>query len=329
MLALTIKVTEEWQSRYNKHKKQTGQHCRKSCPSVAFVDKTNRRQILELATSDECLHEKQTSQQRRKSCPSVALVDETNRRQKLALAASSRRSASQSMSLSEHQSKLANRVPIVVEACFRYLEANATHCENLFRVPGEYQRVSKMWDYMGHRPFAENSLNCLRVFMFMRRNPENTHHDVASFLKRYIRSMSGNEPIIPYICYEPLVALVRNKCPRHLIAEKCRCILGQLLVPARRLLLARLCKFLNEFSKHAETTQMDCARLAACFFPSVLEPPPEDSNKSHTRKADMRSSSKKRAEKIKLCISITKVLIEQSQNVFRRQGESLNSQHKK
>ena len=38
-----------------------------------------------------------------------------------------------------------------------------------------------------------------------------------------------------------------------------------LLVPARRLLLGRLCNFLREFSEHHETTQMNCGNLSVCF----------------------------------------------------------------
>merc|ERR1711937_585015 len=69
--------------------------------------------------------------------------------------------------------------------------------------------------------------------------------DVASFLKRFIKTIIGNEPVITYNCYAPLVELSNSSCPSHLIAKKYRHIIGQLLVPARRLLLKRLCNFLH------------------------------------------------------------------------------------
>merc|ERR1712037_78028 len=87
--------------------------------------------------------------------------------------------------------------------------------------------------------------------------------------------MFNNEPLITYNCYEPLVDLIRNKCAPHLIGNKCKLILGQLLVPSRRLLLARLCTFLRDFSQHEATTKMNCAGLALCFA-NLMQPPRED-----------------------------------------------------
>merc|ERR1712032_824006 len=255
------------------------------------------------------------------------------------------------------QHKSSSDVDIVVGACLRYFNVNATNCVGLFRVPGEHGHVQKIWQYMQDHPCARSSVNCVEVFM--RNHPEFTAHDVSSFLKRFIKSIFGNKPVITYDCWEPLVDLIREKCPADLIAKKYRQILGQLLVPARRLLLECLCKFLLDFSSHKDTTNMGCANLAVCFA-NLLQPPPEDDSHSSldqvgkkTRKKSRKSkfrkdnpssrSGKKRnskrrskiahsrsvseisafvkaeGEKTKLCVSAIQILIKESHRVFRKQ----------
>jgi len=245
------------------------------------------------------------------------------------------------------QPKPSNGVPVIVESCLQYFNTYATDCVCIFRVPGSSQRVSKMMEHIEQHPFAWTSINCVNVFM--RNHPEFTVHDVSSFLKRFINSIVGNEPVIAYDCHEPLMDLIRSKCPSNLIGKKCRRVLGQLLVPARRLLLARLCTFLHEFSKHEARTKMNCASLAVCFA-NLIYPPPgdnEDPNKKNTKnhKKFRRSKSavtvpafkkikrvkraqsaaaccalmKAEAEKTKLCVAVIRILIEQSHIVFRTQ----------
>jgi len=191
----------------------------------------------------------------------------------------------------QQQHKSSSDVDIVVGACLRYFNANATNCVGLFRVPGEHDHVQTIWQYMQHQPGARSSVNCVEVFM--RNHPEFTAHDVSSFLKRFIKSICGNKPVITYDCWEPLVDLIREKCPADLIAKKYRQILGQLLVPARRLLLECLCKFLLDFSSHKETTNMDCANLAVCFA-NLLQPPPEDDSHSSLDQVGKKNRKKSR-----------------------------------
>ena len=240
----------------------------------------------------------------------------------------------------ELQPNATNGIPILVEACLRYLSTNAIDCEGLFRVPGNSKRVSQLWQYMDKHPFARLSMSCVNVFM--RNHPEFTPHDVASFMKRAIKSMVGDEHVVTYDCYEPLVSLVRSKCPTDEIGTKCRRIIGQLLVPARRLLLGRLCNFLREFSEHHETTHMNCSNLAVCFAhlmqPSsvgALKHPQaskKDPRKWHLHRPSwLRNNKVKKpmsaerlrelmvneGQKSKLCVSVIKVLIEESESIFR------------
>jgi len=213
----------------------------------------------------------------------------------------------------QQQHKSSSDVDIVVGACLRYFSANATNCVGLFRVPGEHDHVQTIWQYMQDHPGARSSVNCVEVFM--RNHPEFTAHDVSSFLKRFIKSICGNKPVITYDCWEPLVNLIREKCPADLIAKKYRQILGQLLVPARRLLLECLCKFLLNFSSHKDTTNMGCANLAVCFA-NLLQPPPEDD--SHSSLDQVGKKTRKNPRKFKF----------KKENPSSRSGKKRNSKRR-
>lgn len=179
----------------------------------------------------------------------------------------------------EQQPKSVNGVPIVVEACLQYFNTSATDCEGLFRVPGNYALVEQMWDHMERHPYARISTNCVTVFM--RKHPEFTAHEVSSFFKRFIGSMRGCKSLITYNCYAPLVDLIKQKYPTHLITEKYKHIIGQLLVSERHVLLGRLCAFLLDFSQHAAKTRMNCAALAVCFAHLMHAPPKTYKQKKH------------------------------------------------
>ena len=250
----------------------------------------------------------------------------------------------------DQQPKAINGVPILVEACLRYLSTNAIDCVGLFRVPGESDHVNQLWEYMKYHPFARLSMNCIDVFM--RNHTEFTAHDVASFVKRAIKSMVGNEHVVTSNCYDPLVSLIRSNCPAHQLGEKCRRIIGQLLVPARRLLLGRLCNFLREFSQHHSITQMNCDSLAVCFA-NLMQPPARNEGDASTHAIVGTVNSRKRfsmhsfpigfrkkkikepmnadqlrvfivdeGRKSKLCVAVIKVLIDNSEYIFSNQRAS-------
>ena len=195
---------------------------------------------------------------------------------------------------------------------------------------------------MNQHYVAQASTKC--VDMFMRMHPEFTAHDVVGFLKHFIKSSIGDEPVVTYNCHEPLLDLAKSMCPSHQVGDKCRRIIGQLLVPARRLLLGRLCNFLRKFSKYHEKTQMDCGSLAVCFA-NLMQPSPEDdvdaSPQPRTKKRNsirnhlssriglmkkrvkqpmtadqLRALIMDEGRKSKLCVSVIKVLIEQSEHIF-------------
>ena len=235
----------------------------------------------------------------------------------------------------KEQPKAINGVPILVEACLRYFKSNATDCEGLFRIPGNAQHVQRIWDFMAAHPIARVSVNCMNVYMRTHRD-RFTPHDVASFLKRFIKSVVGGESVVTYNCYGPLVDLIREKCPADLIGVKYRKIIGQLLVPARRLLLGRLCSFLLDFSKHSATTGMDCRNLAVCFG-NLMQPPTDNYTSVSDKKVKHKSWSpivikrkytrarshasmtellRAEGEKTKLCVAVLKTLIEQADQVF-------------
>lgn len=210
-----------------------------------------------------------------------------------------------------------NGVPIVVESCLRYFEANATDCLFLFRVPGDQNRVGKMWDYMEHHPCARLSVNC--VTTFMRTHSEFSPHDVASFLKRFFRSMRGGE-VITHNCRAPLTDLIRTKCPDNVIVKKFRYIVSQLLVPAQRTLLARLCSFLYRISENSSKTRMDCLSLATCFIflitPSSKEancgPPATQQSKLAAKKLKHRQRKRVKEESAEEMLATIRAEVEQN-----------------
>lgn len=218
------------------------------------------------------------------------------------------------------QPKAANGVPIIVEACLRYFSANATECEGLFRVSGESARVGRLWTYMEDHPVARLSIDC--VNMFMRNNPEFSPHDVASFLKRSIKSMITNEHVVAYNCYQPLVDLADSRCPSDLKTEQYRHILGRFLVPARRVLLGRLCNFLREFCAHEAKTNMDSSGFAVCFA-YLMQPPPENIEDKINRPMSakqlrefFRAQALIEGRKKKLCVDVISTLIKESEHIF-------------
>ena len=173
----------------------------------------------------------------------------------------------------DEQPMAPNGVPVVVEACLQYFNTRAMACEGLFRVPGNQRLVNQMWDYMQKHPYAGISTKSIPNFML--NHPEFTANEVASFLKRFIGSIIGG-PVVTYVCYKPLLDLIEQKCPAHLIAGKIKCIIGQLLVPAHRALLGRLCNFLLDFSQHSHESRMDMSAIAVCFGFLISAPPEAD-----------------------------------------------------
>ena len=209
----------------------------------------------------------------------------------------------------DQQPMTTDGVPIIVDSCLKYLNKNATNCESLFRVPGNDANVCKIWDYMEDRPLVRLSENCVEECM--RKHPEFSAHDVASFLKRFISQIAGDEPVVTYICYRPLVNQMRSPCPSEYLGEKLWSIVDQLLVPSRCRLLQRLCTFLLDFSKHEAITHMGCEQLAFCFG-YCMQPPPEVENKCKRELSatEISGLAKTVGEKQKCCVSVLRALME-------------------
>lgn len=157
---------------------------------------------------------------------------------------------------------------------------SARTCEGLFRVPGNQRLVDTLWDYMQSHPYVRLSTNS--VIVFVRKHPKFTATEVSSFLKRFIGFMLPTESLVTYNCYDPLVDLIKQKCPEHVIGEKCKRIIRQLVVPARRKLLGRLCTFFLDFSRHQAVTRMNCQALAVCSG-YLMHAPPKAPKRSRRR----------------------------------------------
>lgn len=226
----------------------------------------------------------------------------------------------------QKQPKAANGVPIVIEACLRYFSTRALDCQGLFRVPGNVRRVDEMWDHMERHPCARLSVNSISMLMF--KHPEYTPHDVASFLKRFIGSICC-EPVVTYMCYQPLLELIQQQVPAHLIGEKYKRIIGQLLVPDHRALLGRLCTFVLEFSLHAEETLMNLPALAVCFGFLVCAPPMPNTQDTNGRRRLLcgpnlrRPSNEQQQQQLlvqakiaKLNVLIIENIIQNAQHIF-------------
>jgi len=222
------------------------------------------------------------------------------------------------------QPKTVDGVPIVVEACLRYFSTSASKCKRLFRVPGDEELVGQLWQYMQTHPFARLSTKSISLFML--KHPKFTAHEVASFLKRFINSISSG-PIVTYSCYEPFLELVKEKCPAHRIGSRFKCIVRQLLVPAHRALLGRLCKFLQEFLKHEEQTRMNAHALAVCFGFLICAPPEISRPRNSTertrsrarREMDRRESMEymlAQGEIAKLNVLVIETMIKHAQHIF-------------
>lgn len=226
----------------------------------------------------------------------------------------------------QNQPKAANGVPIVIEACLRYFSMSALDCQGLFRVPGNVRRVDEMWAHMERHPCARLSVN--GISMFMLKHPEYTPYDAASFLKRFIGSVC-REPVVTYMCYQPLLELIQQQVPAHLIGEKYKRIIGQLLVPDHRALLGRLCTFILEFSLRVEETFMNVPALAVCFGFLVRAPPMPNTQDSPRRRRllcgrNRRSPSNEQLQQellvqakiAKLNVLIIETMIRNAQHIF-------------
>merc|ERR1711881_410379 len=111
--------------------------------------------------------------------------------------------------------------------------------------------------------------------------------------------MCGGE-LIAHNCRAPLTDLIRTKCPDNVLGAKFKCLVRQLLLPAQRALLARLCVFLHKLSENLSKTRMDCHSLATCFIflinpeanPATKQSKPAEKKRKHHRQRKSREKKK-------------------------------------
>merc|ERR1711881_143524 len=132
--------------------------------------------------------------------------------------------------------------------------------------------------------------------------------------KRFLRSMRGGE-VITHNCRAPLTELIRTKCPDNGLGAKFKYLVRQLLLPAQRALLARLCVFLHKLSKNPSKTRMDCHSLATCFV-FLINPEtnfaakqPKPAEKKQSADATLLATIRAEVEQTKFRIAVIETLI--------------------
>ena len=168
--------------------------------------------------------------------------------------------ASQSICKQEDQ-EVFGRIPLVVANCGKFLKTSkARQVEGVFRVNGSTKRVKELQEILSTRRNIED----LDWTYY-------TVHDVASVLKRYLKSLP--EPIIPFEVYDKfrLIYLSYEHDPTELLIQY-RAFIEELPVLNQYVLLYLL-DLLHYFSRRSAQNLMTSSNLAAIFHPNLLYTP--------------------------------------------------------
>lgn len=224
-----------------------------------------RRESLDLAQpvglqtrrrSSRSLHSPQLS--RKSSASSTALLE--------ALSLSS--SVNESHRRARRQSLAPNtdvRIPRVVSACFRFIEANGLRTEGIFRVSGSKKRVRQIREAYDRGDFV----------IFTR---DQSPHDVGALLKEYFRDLP--EPLLTRDLYNVFTSSTKFET----LEEKVGVVrLGVCLLPiVHRDVLYSLMRFLSKVAAEAEKdidnqgnevagSKMNAQNLGTLFGPNILK----------------------------------------------------------
>lgn len=168
--------------------------------------------------------------------------------------------ASQSICKQEDQ-EVFGRIPLVIANCGKFLKtSSARQVEGVFRVNGSTKRAKELQEILS----TQRNIEDLDWTYY-------TVHDVASILKRYLKSLP--EPVIPFEVYDKfrLIYLSYEHNPTELLIQY-RTFIGELPVLNQHLLLYLL-DLLYYFSRRSTQNLMTSSNLAAIFHPNLLYHP--------------------------------------------------------
>mgnify|MGYP003084538397 CR=1 FL=1 len=147
------------------------------------------------------------------------------------------------------------KVPFPVWQLIKKLrELKAENVEGLFRLNGSDSKTKELCDALDRGPVEDWS-----KFTDI--------HTVATALKRYFRSMSLIEPLIPFDCFDCVIAMIALRDEEKEI-EVCKSIL-KMLDKSRYNILGYLIDFLYFVSSNSQNNFMTPGNLAICLAPNI------------------------------------------------------------
>lgn len=150
------------------------------------------------------------------------------------------------------------KIPFPVVSLIKELRARgATDVEGIFRLNGSDTRTKDLIEELDNGPDVN-----LRNYMDI--------HVLATALKRYFRTMSDMEPLIPYECFNCLITMMGMKDdPIHMVAVV-KAFLTETMPVGRFRLLGYFFQFLYDISKNSDQNLMTASNLAVCIAPNVI-----------------------------------------------------------
>lgn len=147
------------------------------------------------------------------------------------------------------------RIPFPVWQLIQQLrKLKAENIEGLFRLNGSDSKTKELCEALDRGPVRDWSRY-------------NDVHTVATALKRYFRAMSQIEPLIPFDCFDCVIAMIALRDEEKEI-EVCKSIL-RMLDPSRYNILGYLIDFLSFVSGNAQNNFMTPGNLAICLAPNI------------------------------------------------------------
>ncbi|KRY34006.1 Rho GTPase-activating protein [Trichinella spiralis] len=149
-----------------------------------------------------------------------------------------------------------NGVPLFVQKCVEFIEAEGLSSEGVYRVPGNQSQAAAV-----EQRFLENSDLSFKDLDV----PVNV---ITTALKNYFAYQS--EPLISTALYEPLIEAMaltdeneRIGALRHILRK---------LTPKNHALLSYFLTHLRRIADHSEENAMDHRNLAKCLWPTLVRP---------------------------------------------------------
>lgn len=150
------------------------------------------------------------------------------------------------------------KIPFPVEKLIKELRSRgAVNVEGIFRLNGSDTRTCELIEELDNGPDVN-----LRNYTDI--------HVIATALKRYFRTMSNMDPLIPHECFNCLITMMSMKDnPTHMVAVVKEFLIETMPVGRFRL-LGYFFQFLHEICKNSEKNLMTASNLAVCIAPNVI-----------------------------------------------------------